>query len=188
MEDSKRATEFAGESSTSGGTTPPAEAGSIAIPTSTTTPPNIAVPIATNTVAPTPTITPLPLSQNFKGNLVIDWGGSKTTSTTNIGRYDIDEWTFTGIKGAAVTIEMISDAPDVDPFLTLLSPNLALEVRNDDGGSEDNAKIESHILSQDGLCPIQADAIFTGSCDYPPRLSGGIFAAPTPTITPTLTP
>lgn len=88
----------------------------------------------------------------YVGNLTED------TPTGSILSEDINEhiFTFEGETGELVNINMEAVSGDIDPFLTLYTPDGDIVAMDDNSGADDNAELRNIKLLQDGLYSVQA--------------------------------
>lgn len=88
----------------------------------------------------------------YVGNLIED------TPTGSILSEDITRhvFTFEGKVGELVNIRMEKVSGEIDPFLTLYTPDGDVVAMDDNSGSDDNAELRNIKLLQEGLYSVQA--------------------------------
>jgi hypothetical protein len=79
----------------------------------------------------------------------------------------IDVYTFAGTAGQAISVSMTSTAPNLDPYLFLLSPGGTVLAENDNGGGTTDARIPAgsgtFTLPANGTYTIYANTAAVGS-------------------------
>jgi hypothetical protein len=84
---------------------------------------------------------------------------------------EVEEWTFTGEAGDAVTVEMNGITLD-DPYLLLFRPDGNIEASDDDSGPGLNALISEHVLPASGQYTILARSFGGRAGNYTLSLNG----------------
>lgn len=102
-------------------------------------------------VALTVTVT-VTLAQDSPGGSLAP--GEAVTGTISDGS-DTVRYTFAGIAGETVVLEMVNTSGDLDPFLVLIGPDSEFVAQDDDGGDGRNARIEAS-LPRTGVYTVEA--------------------------------